>query len=115
MVSKGHHVAHVPASKFRAAQRQQRQLREDDADTDPVANVGNALFSPYTYDYYCAHMIASDLRNRGGAISDSTFTQGVVLLFMVMAQSFAELISEVRKQDVGPGVKRIVSGGNIDM
>ena len=41
--------------------------------------------------------------------------QGVVLLFMVMAQSFAELIAEVRKQDVGPGVKRIVSSGNMDM
>jgi hypothetical protein len=102
MVSKGR--------KFFAAR--QRQLGDDAAAAAPApaANVGTALFSSFTYEYYCAHMIASDLRNRGNAISDSTFMQGVVLLFMVMAQSFAELLSEVRKQDLGPGVKRIVSG-----
>lgn len=88
-----------------------RQLREDAAPaTTPAVSVGNALFSSFEYDYKCAHMIASDLRNRGNAIADSTFVQGVVLLFMVMAQSFAELLAEVRKQDIGPGVKRIVSG-----
>jgi hypothetical protein len=100
MVSKGR--------KFFAAKKQ-GQLNAD----APAANVGNALFSSYTYEYYCAHMIASDLRNRGNAISDSTFMQGVVLLFMVMAQSFAELLAEVRKQDIGPGVKRIVSAGEM--
>jgi len=112
MLSKGRDVRHGRVSKFFATHR---QMREDDADPAAVPNVGNALFSAYTYEYYCAHMIASDLRNRGASISDSTFTQGVVLLFMVMAQSFAELIAEVRKQDVGPGVKRIVSSGNMDM
>jgi hypothetical protein len=103
----------VLAAKGRSLRKffadKKRGLLSDDAPV-PAANVGNALFSTFTYDYYCAHMIASDLRNRGNAISDSTFMQGVVLLFMVMAQSFAELLSEVRKQDVGPGVKRIVSG-----
>jgi hypothetical protein len=104
MVSKGR--------KFFAAKN--RQLRQDSG-AAPVlaANVGNALFSTFTYEYYCAHMIASDLRNRGSAISDSTFMQGIVLLFMVMAQSFAELLAEVRKQDIGPGVKRIVSAGDM--
>jgi hypothetical protein len=91
-----------------------RQLRDDSGDAPaPAANVGNALFSSFTYEYKCAHMIASDLRNRGSAISDSTFMQGIVLLFMVMAQSFAELLAEVRKQDIGPGVKRIVSAGDM--
>jgi len=89
------------------------QLRADaDPPQAPALNVGNALFSSFTYEYYCAHMMASDLRNRGNAIADSTFMQGVVLLFMVMAQSFAELLSEVRRQEA-PGVKRIVSSGDM--
>jgi len=102
MLSKG--------KKFFAAKRGGQLSNDRDSPVAPAANVGNALFSSFTYEYYCAHMIASDLRNRGNAISDSTFMQGVVLLFMVMAQSFAELLAEVRKQDIGPGVKRIVSG-----
>merc|ERR1719420_2837939 len=105
MVSKGR--------KFFAAKTKGQLSDDADVSHAPAVNVGNALFSSYTYEYYCAHMIASDLRNRGNAISDSTFMQGVVLLFMVMAQSFAELLSEVRKQDIGPGVKRIVSAGEM--
>jgi hypothetical protein len=72
-----------------------------------VPNVGNALFSHYTYEYHCAHMAASDLRNRGTAIADATFIQGVALLTLVIAQSVAELAAEVRKTD--PGVKRTPS------
>jgi hypothetical protein len=99
--------------KFFAAKTQEKLSADVHTAPAPAVNVGNALFSSFTYDYYCAHMIASDLRNRGNAISDSTFMQGIVLLFMVMAQSFAELLSEVRKQDIGPGVKRIVSAGDM--
>lgn len=69
-----------------------------------MPNVGNALFSHYSYDYHCAHMAASDLRNRGTAIADATFIQGVALLTLVIAQAVAELVAEVRKTD--PGVKR---------
>jgi len=99
--------------KFFASKKHGQLKGDADPATAPAVSVGNALFSSFTYEYYCAHMIASDLRNRGNAISDSTFMQGVVLLCMVMAQSFAELLSEVRKQDIGPGVKRIVSAGEM--
>merc|ERR1719240_279839 len=39
---------------------------------DPVTlvqkpNVGNALFSQYTYEYHCGHMVATDLKNKGTA------------------------------------------------
>jgi hypothetical protein len=73
-----------------------------------MPNVGNALFSHYTYDYHCAHMAASDLRNRGNAIADATFIQGVALLTLVIGQSVAELVAEARKMD--PGVTRASSG-----
>merc|ERR1719482_1877807 len=64
-----------------------------------MPNVGNALFSQYTYEYHCGHMVATDLKNKGSALSDMTFAQGITLLVLVVVQSFGELIWESRRPE----------------
>jgi hypothetical protein len=64
-----------------------------------MPNVGNALFSNYNYEYHCGHMVATDLKNKGTALSDMTFAQGVTLLVLVVVQSFGELIWDSRRPE----------------
>jgi hypothetical protein len=85
--------ANATRSKVASAERRAGVL----AGQMPI--VGNALFSQYTYEYHCGHMIATDLKSRGTAMADSTFSNGVLLLVLVLIQSAGELVNEARKPE----------------